>query len=359
MSLFRTLLAGFLTLIWGSEAQSYRKAGLLVLGLSLLPLVLVWGAGSPGLSAEESGAMETVRAAQESLCQYRQGRGLYPEDETDPHRLGLIGLEWSPVTTTLGDRKAKEAACQPAWAAVFLRWFDRLGLEAGDPVVVACSGSFPGLVVSVLTAAERRGLDVLLLPSLGASTWGANIPEFTLLDQLRYLREKGYMKTAPAACSLGGGQGEMGGGLSPEGRNLLLESVTRNGVPLLEADDLKGMIDLKMARILDHRARLVVQIGGSMANLGPGPEASSIPTALLLPGDRADAGSGLIARTLEEGIPVGHLLHIEGIARRERVPFRAEPSMGPPHQPPPQLVLPAILIWLGGLFLHKRWRMAP
>lgn len=359
MNHVRALLTELAAFLWGTDTGPSRKAGIKLLLLALLPVVVAWGMGSPGLTPEELRAMRTVRAAQESLWQYRLENGLYPEGETDPDRLGLVGLEWSSITTTLGDRMAKEAACQPGWAVVFLRWFDRLGLAAEDPIVIASSGSFPGLVVSALTAAEQRGLDVLLLPSLGASTWGANLPEFTLLDQLRYLREKGYIRTFPIACSLGGGQAETGGGLSPEGRNILLEAVNRNGVPLLHASDLEGMIKLKMERILDHRPRLVIQIGGSMANLGPGPAAAAIPPGLLFPPDATRAGTGLVGRSLKAGIPTAHLLHIEGLARAEGVPYEGQPFMRAPSQARPIVIVPAVLLWLVGLFLHKRWRMVP
>lgn len=359
MNRVRAFFGELMTLFWGSDPKPYRRAGLKLFLLALLPLAVAWGVGAPGLSEEELRAMRTVRAAQESLWQYRVENGLYPEGESDPDRLGLIGYEWSSTTTTLGARSAKEAACQPGWAAVFLRWFDRLGLEEEDPIVIASSGSFPGLVVSALVAAEERGLDILLLPSLGASTWGANLPGFTLLDQLRFLREKGYVRTFPVAGSLGGGQAENGGGLSPEGRGLLLEAMRRNGVPLLQASDLEGMISLKMARVLEHRARLVIQIGGSLANLGPGPDAAAIPPGLLFPEKPTTTGTGLIGRTLEEGIPVGHLLHVEALARMEGIPYEAKPYMGAPRTSRAFLAVPVILLWFVGLFLHRRWKTVP
>lgn len=359
MSPMRAFFSELAVFLWGSDSRAYRRAGGKVLLLALIPLAVAWGMGSAGLSDEEMRAMRTVRAAQEHLWQVRTAKGLYEQDQEDPEdpeKLGLIGLEWSPVTTTLGDRAAKEAACQPGWAVVFLRWFDSLGLEAGAPVVVTASGSFPGLVLSALVAAETRGLDVLFLPSLGASTWGANIPEFMLTDQIRALRQAGFLRTVPAAVTLGGGAAESGGGLSPEGKNFLQEAVNREGAPTLEAADLEVLIDLKMARILAHRSRLVVQIGGSLANLGDGAGAAGIPTGLLFPEDAPRGGTGVIGRSLQEQIPVAHLLHIAGLARGEGVPFQAAPVMRAPRQIPFLWALAAVLVWLAVLLVHAKWR---
>lgn len=356
MSPMRAFFSELAVFLWGSDSRAYRRAGGKVLLLALIPLAVAWGWGNPALSEEEMRAMRTVRAAQEHLWEVRMERGLYDDSQEDPDKLGLIGLEWSPVTTTLGDRAAKEAACQPGWAVVFLRWFDSLGLEAGAPVAVAASGSFPGLVLSALTAAEIRGLDVLFLPSLGASTWGANLPELTLIDQVRTLRRAGYLRTVPAAVTLGGGSAENGGGLAPEGKAFLMNSVRREGVPLLQASDLDALIDLKMARIQAHRSRLVIQIGGSMANLGPGIEGAEIPVGLLFPEDAEGAGTGVIGRSLQEQIPVAHLLHIAGLARREGVPFQKAPVLEAPGKTPLRWSLAAVLVWLTVLCGHRRWR---
>ena len=356
MSPMRAVFSEFALFLCGSDSRACRRAGGKVFLLALIPLAVAWGMGSAGLSDEEMRAMRTVRAAQEHLWQVRTAKGLYEQDQEDPEKLGVIGLEWSSVTTTLGDREAKEAACQPVWTVVFLRWFDRLGLEAGAPVVVTASGSFPGLVLSALVAAETRGLDVLFLPSLGASTWGANIPEFMLTDQIRALRQAGFLRTVPAAVTLGGGAAESGGGLSPEGKNFLQEAVNREGAPTLEAPDLEVLIDLKMARILAHRSRLVVQIGGSLANLGDGAGAAGIPTGLLFPEDAPRGGRGVIGRTLQEGIPVAHLLHVAGLARGEGVPFQAAPVMRAPRQIPFLWALAAVLVWLAVLLVHAKWR---
>ena len=90
---------------------------------------------------------------QEVLAAWRAREGTASATADDPWGCGLIGVEWSEITTTLGELGSKRTACDPAWAVQFSRWFRQSGLERGDPVAIYSSASFPGLLVSAIAAA--------------------------------------------------------------------------------------------------------------------------------------------------------------------------------------------------------------
>ncbi|OQX85874.1 hypothetical protein B6D60_07145, partial [candidate division KSB1 bacterium 4484_87] len=68
----------------------------------------------------------------------------------DPNRTNLVGREYSPITTTLGDLIAKRTATNPDFAALLVRWFHELNLSPGDVIAVGSSGSFPSLTLATL-----------------------------------------------------------------------------------------------------------------------------------------------------------------------------------------------------------------
>jgi poly-gamma-glutamate system protein len=274
----------------------------------------------------------------------------------------LIGLEWSVVTTTLGDLEAKRTSCDPRWAVRVLRWFKEAGLVRGDRVAILSSASFPGFLLAALIAAEEMGLSVLLVPSLAASTWGANVPELLLPDLLTLLRRRGVLRTAPAFCTLGG-DGEIGGGLAPEGVALLRESARRNGIPLLEEERLEMMVAEKTRRVLAFDPKLVVQIGGSHANLGTDPDVTRLPGGLHFPEASsrrmsvASYGNGVLGKLAEVGLPVIHLLNVRDLARRNGIPFDGAPERKGPATRGRRGAIVGLVAFALGLKLFSRWEL--
>ena len=150
-----------------------RRLLLLAAGMAAL-----WYLAAPAvLTSSERLLWEKVRSAQHHLSQWRGENSSAASVEDDPWNCGLIGVEWSGITTTLGDLSSKRTACNPAWSIQFSRWYRELGLKPGDPIAIYSSSSFPGLLLNAVAAAEALELDPLLIVSLGASTWGANHPD--------------------------------------------------------------------------------------------------------------------------------------------------------------------------------------
>ena len=270
---------------------------------------------TPPLTREEERLYHKLEAAQSFLWEELDRRGLERDEAADPYHSGFIGLEWSLTTTTLGSLEAKRCSTDPLWAVQMLRWFDKLGLKKGDRIAVLASSSFPGLVCSVLAAAEERGLDIALGISLGASTWGANRPELPWPSLAAILRRGGFLRTQPVLYTLGGNN-ENGGGLTEEARDLLTTAAVRDGLAPLQNKTLEEAIDAKMRLV--QNARLIISVGGSEANLGEDPGVLQLPPGLLMPrfGGRnlTSHGTGLIGLALERGYPVIHLLNLRSLA---------------------------------------------
>lgn len=334
-----------------------RSSSLRLIVLAFVLLAFWLFQGSRPLSQEETGLYRRVRAAQDHLWAELGRRGVEFEAESDIDRTGFIGVEWSSITTTLGSLESKRSSCDPLWAVQTLRWFDRLGLVSGDRVAVLSSSSFPGMLFSVLAAAETRGLDIDLTVSLGSSTWGANRPAAPWPVMAEILRAGGFLKTRPHFYTPGGGSGENGGGMLEDGLAALELAVQKDSAELFRPSSLSVAIERKM-RLIDApgrpKAKLVVSVGGSQANMGEDEAAITLPPGLLFPEDRLNGGDGVIGLALRRGYPVLHLLNLHlladraGIAYDTRRPkFATGRSTG--------LAAAGVLLFVLAMATHRRW----
>ena len=185
-------------------------------------------------------------------------------------------------------------------------------------MAVNASGSFPALVIASLAAVESVKAKPLLITSLGASSWGANRPEFTWAHM-----EKSLRKIHPAWKSIAmslGGDGDAGEGLSTEGRRMLLDALAQSGVPVLapatDADIAASRMRLWKERNSGQLPDLLINIGGNQAFWGTGGRDAPAAEGLLFPGTGGPYGDGVGKLFTEAGKPVIHLLGIKKIAAR-------------------------------------------
>src|SRR5262245_31304231 len=150
--------------------------------------------------AEMLMAARSMQTASRVLWLEKELRGLTSSMQTDPNRTGMIGQEYTLITTTIGELPAKRTATNPDFAAVLVRQIASLNLARGTPVVIVVSGSFVGGDVAAITATETLGLRPIVIASLSASMWGANEPEFNLIDMLSALREQNVIRTRAIAA---------------------------------------------------------------------------------------------------------------------------------------------------------------
>lgn len=329
------------------------------LKLLLLAVVMagIWYLAAPAsLTDEEDLLWEKVRAAQLHLGDWGEQRGLVVPAGSDPWSCGLIGVEWSGITTTLGELGSKRTACNPAWAIQFSRWFREQGLQKGDPIAIYSSGSFPGLLLNALAAAEALELKPLVIVSLGASTWGANRMDAPWPVLAAELRRSGFISKRADYYTMGGDE-ELGNGMSPEGQALLRKSALDAGVELLVAASLEEMVALKSELLERGHAKLLINIGGSHANMGGDPEVLKLQPGLNAADGSGKAGNGVIAYALGQGIPVLHMLSIRTLGGKVGIPYDSEPRKKAPVTVSAWWSLAGVLLFLSVLLTHKRWRL--
>jgi poly-gamma-glutamate system protein len=270
------------------------------------------------------------------LQRHRQMTGAHLDLLNDPAGTGLIGPEFSPITNAQGNLEAKLTSLNPNWAAVMVQYFRSLGLGPGDLVAVALSGSFPGLNIALFAAIEAMRLRPVVITSVGASMWGANNPDWTWLDMETVLFDEGVFTTRSQLASFGGGN-DMGRGLNPDGRRMIVESAARAGVPLMEVDNIAQAIAYRMDFYREQaRGRsysCLVNIGGGIASLG-----NTHNRFLLKSGINTDLGrhnwprKGTMVHFSERGVPVIHLLRVISLAREHGLPvspdYLPEPGEG-------------------------------
>lgn len=280
--------------------------------------------------AEMLKAAHAMQSASRLLWTEKRDRGLLPPAEADPNRTGMIGAEFSDITTTIGNPEAKRTTTSPDFAAALLKLITTLDLPAGTPVVIVVSGSFVGGNIATIAAVEALGLRPVVVASLSASQWGATDPDFNLLDIFHLLRQHGVIRTETAVTVLGG-EGAVAGGMNPEAVEKLRASADRDHVPVVEVEPLAAMIDV----LLDHvhetlgeaaRPGLVINVGGAVIGLGSCRESYEFPPGLTKrPVSCSDGTPGLAMRLAEDGTPVLHVLNIRRLALEMGLPFDPVP----------------------------------
>ncbi len=303
-------------------------------------------------------ASEIMEQALAALCECREEKGLAIDKENDFNETGLVGVKFSPTTTSLGSLEAKRTATNPNFAGLIVYLLSRAEVSRGDTVAVGASGSFPSLIVAVLSASKALSLDLLLISSLGASQWGANNPDFHWLDMQTCLQKSGFFETQPIALSLGG-EKDTGMDMSAEGRALLLREAEEWGGSFLEEPDLSRNVqkrmDLYQAYAKEKEIKTFINIGGSWSNLGTDSEVLKLKPGLVQvryipPVEKR----GVMQEMALRGLPVIHLLHIKGLCRRYRLPWDPQPL---PHPGEGKLyhlaseTQPSFFLLTGGYFL--------
>jgi len=266
---------------------------------------------------QRSAMDEAARLAERAFAvvdSVKRVRGLaIPSDSTVQWR-ALLGEDYTPMTTTLGSRPAKEVSTNPGWAALLVGMLAEAGVQQGDTVGVLASGSFPALTLSALSALSALKAEPLLMTSLGASSFGANTRGATILDLEEWVREAGILEARSILVSPGG-ENDAGGGLSAEGREWLEEAAARPGTKLVHFESLDESISLRTGIFNRAGVTAVVNIGGGQSAVGRCPHAAVLPVGMWsdVPDCRCE-NRGVLTRMATEGVPVINLLSIRRLA---------------------------------------------
>jgi poly-gamma-glutamate system protein len=246
----------------------------------------------------------------------------------------MLGHEYTAMTTSAATLSNKRTATQPDFAAALVKRVAELGVGKGDKVLVIQSGSFLGADIAIIAALEAVGADTILIPSLGSSQWGANDPEFNLIDILALLLDRGVIHTRPIALVLGGAGAE-GRNMEPGMPAFLRARVVQYGIPLIENDSLPPIVDTLNGMIVAaaggrQNLKLMVKVGGSVISVGSCPENLRYETDIR-PRSVGCSGStpGLLYLPGTETVPILHLLNMTALSQQLGFAYDAIPLPEP------------------------------
>lgn len=306
----------------------------LIFFLLLIGLLFVRSTGEhkdlPYVS-EMTAAAENMGRCEKVIRRERLARGI-PLSEEDYLKIGLLGQSSSPITTTIGTPDAKRTSELPDMAALCVRLFREAGVKEGDRIGACYSGSFPGLNLAVICAADAIGADLVYISSVGASSYGGNIPEYTAPEMLNTVYEAGLISKKPAAVTLGGdndcGDNMVGVLLGDE--EPILKAVRRleqEELPLMAIEDYEENLKWRMEVYGDIDC--FVNVGGNAAGVGKGEKTYEGSQGLLRDlGEPLTKRSGLLERCLRQGIPSIQLLNIKELCLEYGIQY--DPSEIPP-----------------------------
>lgn len=303
---------------------------LLTLILLLTPLQVYALTSYPAYD-EQVAAAKLMIQCMDAIKEYRLRLGYPIDPNVDPNATGLIGDQFTLLTTSYVDLETKRTSTNPDFAALIVRYFTEAGLRAGDVVAVGVSGSYPALAIATLCAIRTLELEPIIIISLGSSTYGATLPKLAMSDMLIYLREVGLLPYPLAGISLGGGHDRGLGVLIEDDPSLLIAAAQRSGAPQIREETLTKSIARRMA-IYSQEAgtkpiKCFVNVGAAGANTGYSLASSRFPNGLVTtaPQLETNAEDGLIIQYSAQGIPVIHLLNVRGLCAETGILFDPVP----------------------------------
>ena len=289
---------------------------MVAVGVSVLPGWLAPRSSGTSVEIEQaaSSAADRWRNAVDAVA---AARGVAPDE-------ALIGSEMGPLVTTLGEIEAKRVSVSPAWPSALVREFHRAGLRPGNVVAASFSGSFPGINLAVMSAAQAMGLQVVAASSVTASSWGATDPGFTWPEVEARLVDAGILRRATVAVSAGG-DGDRALDLDENGRvlarGIAARCARRLRARLIDPADFEASVRARLDAFDAARdgrpIAAFVNVGGTEAALGRSPAILKVQNGWLgkAPFDPSP-GRGLVARMVEQGVPVLHVLNVRALAVR-------------------------------------------
>jgi poly-gamma-glutamate system protein len=310
-----------------------------VYGLAVLGL-LFFGAAKlfpikrgPAIDNDMVRGAEIMGRAIDAVRHCAESRGIPIDPRTDINRTGLIGPEYSAITTSLGNLEAKRTTTNPNFGGLLVKILKEAGVRRGDAIAIGASGSFPALIIASLSAAQALSTKPVMIASLGASNWGASDPDFTWLDMLECLKSGGVLDASAAAVSLGG-EDDIGMDMPEGSRAALSRRIREAGVFFLQEPDLEKNVAARM-RIYEENAapakiRAFINVGGSRAGIGTDSSVLTLKPGIAIvkhipPKERR----GVIQEMALAKIPVIHLLFIKGLTERYGLPWDPVPLPKP------------------------------
>lgn len=259
----------------------------------------------------------------EIVAEIREENSYYINPDLDPNKTGLIGKHHTGITTTVGDLSSKRTSTNSQFAALTVKFFrENLGLEEGDRIAVGASGSFPALLIAVMSAGEAIGLEVVTIYSIGSSYYGANIKGFTMVEILSELNRRNCFNYEISAISLGGVD-DVGRGMLADIDELKEKYEEEN---LIYEDDLEKNMELRKSiyHYNDSYPDVFVNIGGNVVNYDRRWESGLIKHA-----ENDFQPQSLLGYYILNEVPVINFINIKGLAREHGLAVDPQPLPEP------------------------------
>lgn len=245
----------------------------------------------------------------------------------DPCDTGLIGDSYTEITTTLGSLEAKRSTTNPNVSAMVVDLLTQCGVKSGDSVAVNLSSSFPAMNIAVICALDAIGADGIIINSVGASTYGANLPDFTYLDMEQTLLDHHMITNHTKYFSLGGAD-DIGKEMPESVKQTIIDRLKSRGLTFLYYEDLEQNLSVRCS-IYDAAGTpsCLINVGGNLLSFGGGTEMVHARNGILLPGETKipKNSHGLIPFYLSQGVPVIHLLNMKSLLPANGLPFDPQP----------------------------------
>lgn len=274
-------------------------------------------------------AAEQMEKAMQLLKEVRMEKGVFVDNENDPNETGLIGSQFSLITTDEGDIDAKLTTLDPNFAAAMVELLHQANIKSGDTIAVMLTGSMPGANMAILIACKTMNIHPVIISSIGSSQWGANDPEMTWLDMEKLLYENGSISTRSIAASIGG-RNDQGRLLSPKGREMIRTNIENHGIKLISGNDLQDNIQQRLDIFGDLAYKAVVNVGGGVASLGTSFNLKLLPPGVVYrqdfePISRKGGIEGAVMKFVKLNLPMIHVLNIQQLTENLGIPYAPIP----------------------------------
>lgn len=251
-------------------------------------------------------------------------------DVEDINNIGLIGPEWSELTTTPGNIDAKRTSLNPNFAALMIHYFNQAGIESGDTIAIGSSGSFPGLLIAVLSACKVMNIEANIIVSFGSSMHGATRPNLNIATIINLLKKENLLDFNLLAVSPGGkndyGVGVLEDIFYKDTRKTVLELCAQEKVEIIDFNDIEKSIQARFD-LFGADPSMFINIGGASANLGTSAYTLDFPQGLVMVPPRIPMSKtrGLTYEYSSRGIPVINLLNVRKLASENGLPYDPVP----------------------------------
>lgn len=249
------------------------------------------------------------------------------DKEIDKNLTGLMGEEWSDISTTLGNEEAKRTSTNPDFSALITKKLKKLNLKEGDIVAVNMSSSFPALNLALISSLDTLNLKGIIVNTVGSSNYGGNIEEFDYLDMENYLYKKGLIKNKSIAYSFGGID-DIGKEFELPIKERIKEKNKEYNLKFLYNENLEDNINERFEFYKKHgeqKIKVFINIGGNILALGKTTDIFINKDIILNKTENKEIKTGLVGKFFNSGVPVLYLLNIRKIALQNGIPIDPVP----------------------------------